>query len=110
MPSLGGWPDVPCAECGAHVSGIAWGDRCPACTQKRKARAAKLARRVALGATVLMGLYVWWRDFPPGLARVYSIIAIPVTFILVYRIAQHLAMAWLSTKQTHPENTDATSS
>lgn len=54
-----------------------------------------------------MGLYVWLQHSPPGLARVYSIIAIPVTFILVYRITQHLAMAWMSDRPEIMEKTDA---
>lgn len=107
MPSLGGWPDVPCVECGKHVSGIPWGERCPACAQQRKRRASRLASRVALGATLLMGVYIAFQPIGTGLARIYAIVAVLATYILVRRITQHLAMAWLAEQRARPETPDA---
>lgn len=67
----------------------------------------RLASRVALGATVLMGLYVWLQPIGGGLARIYAVVAVLATYILVRRITQHLAMAWLAERRSGPEKPDA---
>jgi hypothetical protein len=101
MPSLGGWPpDVPCASCGTRVAGLAWGERCPACRAGRLARANRIARRISLAATLLVGLYVLWRTPPFPLARVYGAIAVLATYLIVRRIAQRLALELLPDRST----------
>ena len=55
MLSRGGLPEVPCAKCGDRVVGLAWGDLCPRCRAERSRRASKLATRISLAATLLMG-------------------------------------------------------
>ncbi len=96
MPSLAGWPpEVPCVSCGARVAGLAWGDRCPACRAARLARANRLARRISLAATLLVGLYVFWRTPPLPLARLYGAIAVLATYIIVRQIVQRLALELL---------------
>ncbi|HZE74364.1 MAG TPA: hypothetical protein VE091_03580 [Gemmatimonadales bacterium] len=95
MPSLSGLPEVPCAKCGKRVPGLAWTELCPECRWEREARARRLSSRVALAATALMGLYLMLRlPATPGL-RLYAVIAVIATYIIVRRIASRLAMEFL---------------
>lgn len=95
MLSPSGSAEVPCAGCGARVPGLVWGDSCLDCRHRRAARASRLARRISLPATLLVALYVAFRVPPLPLARVYGLIAVLVTYIVVrkvvYRVALELA-------------------
>jgi hypothetical protein len=96
MQLSGGSPDVPCLTCGKRVFGLRWGTDCPECTARREARAGRIAGRVALAATTLMGLYVWLRvPAEPALARVYGAIGVLVTYVLTRRIVSRIAMEYL---------------
>jgi hypothetical protein len=93
----GGWPpEVPCPSCGARVRGLAWGERCPDCRAARVARANRAARRISLAATVLVALYVMLRTPALPLARTYGVIAVVVTYIVVRKIVQRVALELLS--------------
>ncbi len=56
---------------------------------------------------MLMGIYIAFQPIGTGLARIYAIVAVLATYILVRRITQHLAMAWLAERRPRPENIDA---
>jgi hypothetical protein len=90
--SRGGLPEVPCAKCGERVVGLAWGDLCPRCRAERSRRASKLAARISLAATLLMGLYVALTMPPDPMARIYGAVAVLATYIIVRRIASRVAM------------------
>ncbi len=92
MLSRGGLPEVPCARCGRRVIGLGWGELCPQCRAERSRRASRIATRISLAATVLMGLYVAFRMPPDPMARVYGAIAVLATYIIVRRIASRVAM------------------
>jgi hypothetical protein len=92
MPSLGGLPEVPCARCGERIPGLPWGDLCPRCRTERSRRASRVANRISLVATVLMGLYVVFRMPPDPMARLYGAIAVVATYIIVRRIAARVAL------------------
>ncbi|HEX2220174.1 MAG TPA: hypothetical protein VHG35_15330 [Gemmatimonadales bacterium] len=92
MLSRGGLPEVPCARCGRRVIGLGWGELCPQCRAERSRRASRIATRISLAATVLMGLYVAFRMPPDPMARVYGAVAILATYIIVRRIAGRVAM------------------
>ena len=92
MLSRGGLPEVPCASCGRRVVGLAWGDICPQCRAARARRASRIANRISLAATLLMGLYVAFRMPPEPMARIYGAIAVVATYIIVRRIASRVAM------------------
>jgi hypothetical protein len=95
MQSLGGLPEVPCARCGRRVRGLRWGDLCPDCLAERKRRASRLASRISLAAALLMAAYVVI-GFPPApMARLYGGIAVLAMYIIVRRIATHVAMEYL---------------
>jgi len=96
MLSPSGWAEVPCARCGTRVQGLPWGEVCPACRAERVQRASSLARRISLPATLLVGLYVLLRVPPLPLARVYGIIAVLVTYIVVRKVAYRVALEWYS--------------
>jgi hypothetical protein len=74
------------------VAGLPWGELCPACRAQRQRRASRLATRISLAATVLMGLYVAFRMPPDPMARLYGAIAVLATYIIVRRIAARVAM------------------
>jgi hypothetical protein len=92
MLSRGGLPEVPCASCGRRVIGLPWGDICPQCRRERSRRASRIANRISLAATVLMGLYVAFRMPHDPMARVYGAVAVLATYIIVRRIASRVAM------------------
>lgn len=92
MPSPTGWREVPCVECGAFVAGIDFGERCPACLKRRKHKAALIARRAALLATLLAAAWVMWRPPTSPMGRWYAVMAIPITYLLVRTIAVRIAM------------------
>ena len=92
MLSRGGLPEVPCAKCGERVVGLAWGDLCPRCRAERARRASKLANRISMTATLLMGLYVALTLPPDPMARIYGGVAVLATYIIVRRIAGRVAM------------------
>jgi hypothetical protein len=78
------------------MHGIRWGDLCPDCLGERLARANRLAGRAGLVATVLVALYVWLVvPANPPIGRIYGVIAILATYILVRRIVSRLAMEFL---------------
>jgi len=89
---LGGLPEVPCARCGERIAGLPWGELCPACQAERQRRASRLANRISLAATALMGLYVAFRMPPDPMARLYGAIAVLATYIIVRRIAARVAL------------------
>ena len=95
MLSRGGLPEVPCARCERRVIGLAWGDLCPQCLAERSRRASRIANRISLAATLLMGLYVAFSMPPDPLARIYGAVAVLATYIIVRRVASRVAMETL---------------
>jgi hypothetical protein len=92
MLSRGGLPEVPCAGCGRRVVGLGWGELCPQCHAERSRRASRIASRISLAATLLMGLYVAFQMPPDPMARIYGAVAVLATYIIVRRIASRVAM------------------
>ena len=92
MPSLGASPEVPCARCGRRVPGLPWGEYCPECRGQLSRRAARLGTRIALAATLLMGLYVATSMPPEPMARIYGAVAVLATYIIVRRVAARVAL------------------
>lgn len=95
MLSPSGLPEVPCARCESRVAGLAWGDLCPACRSERQRRANRLARRISLPATLLVGLYVILRLPPLPIARFYGWLAVLVTYLVVRKVVQRVALEML---------------
>lgn len=93
MPSPSAWaPEVPCARCGTRVAGLTWGERCRSCQAQRLRRANRLASRISLAATLLVGLYAMTRLPTVPSARWIGVIAVVVTYAAVRKIAQRVAM------------------
>ena len=95
MLSRGGLPEVPCARCERRVVGLAWGDLCPQCRAERSRRASRIANRISLAATLLMGVYVALTMPHDPMARSYGAIGVLATYIIVRRIASRVAMETL---------------
>lgn len=93
MPLPSAWaPEVPCARCGTRVAGLAWGERCADCQAQRRRRANRLASRISLTATLLVGFYAGYRLPPTETARIYGIIVVVITYIAVRKIVQRVAL------------------
>jgi len=92
VPSLGEPPEVPCARCGRRIAGLPWGEICPPCRIELSRRAGRIANRISLVATVLMGAYVATSMPPAPMARLYGAIAVVATYIIVRRVAGRVAM------------------
>lgn len=95
MPSPAGWRELPCVECGARTRDIDFGDRCPACRGRRQRRARLVARRWALGAAALTAAWVLMRPATSPTATGYAIAGVLAVFVLVYKIADRVAMELL---------------
>ena len=69
---------------------------CPACRTERARRANRLASRISLPATLLVGLYVAV-NLPPSLpwTRFYGLLAVVVTYIVVRKVVQRVAIEFL---------------
>ncbi len=92
MLSPSGSAEVPCARCGARVAGLPWGEVCNECRNQRMGRARRLARRISMPATLLVALYVILRVPPLPLARVYGMVAVVVTYIVVRKVVYRVAL------------------
>jgi len=96
MPSSDGFLEVPCAKCGRKGFKIQWGDLCPLCREEKSRRANRVGRWSAIGASLAVG--VWVLLSVPGnvpLARVYGMIAVVATYLIVWRIVYRIAMELL---------------
>jgi len=91
MRSFVGSPEVPCARCGRRVQGLGWGSECAVCLEQRRARASRLARRISLPATLLVGIYLWLRMPHDSSFRVYGGLTMLVTYFLVHQIVSKVA-------------------
>ena len=92
MPSPDGFLEVPCARCGRKGSKIQWGDVCPVCREEKRRKASRIGRMAAVPSTLAVGLWVLLRvpeDVP--LARIYGMVAVVATYILVRRIVSRVA-------------------
>lgn len=95
MLSPSGWAEVPCARCERRVAGLAWGDLCPDCRTERSRRANRLARRISIPATLLVGLYVILRVPALPVARFYGLLAVLTTYIVVRKVVHRVALEML---------------
>ncbi len=92
MPSLGGFPDVPCARCGKRAQ-VQWGELCPICQGEREVRAVKASRWAALAVAFVVGIYAVL-GIPPEY-KWYAAVAVAGTYLITRRIATRLAMEFL---------------
>ncbi len=96
------WPDGsshPCARCGETTAGIAVGGLCVSCASTLETRASRVGRWVALGSTLLLGVYLalTLRSVPlpwRSAARTVGAAAVVVWYLLTYRIAKRVAREW----------------
>lgn len=95
MPSPAGWAEVPCAVCGAHVRGLAWGELCADCHKARKRRANRIASLISLAGTALTAAYVSFRLPAVPNARIYAVVLVVAVYIILRRIATRVAMEFL---------------
>ena len=105
MPSRAGWPtEAPCIDCGKRTEGLLLGERCQMCLVRRERQASRVAGRIALGAAVLMAVYLFLRPLPGGTpGRVYAGVAILITYLLVRKIASVIAIQMLPDHTGTPE-------
>jgi len=77
------------------VPGLGWGELCRDCSAERSRRASQVARRIALAATLAVGIYVALVTPPLPVIRVYGVIAVLATYLLVRKIVHRIAMELL---------------
>jgi hypothetical protein len=91
-PHASAEPKVPCAECLTRVSGIAWGDLCPDCTERLRRRASSRARYISLLACLLVVWYAWLRIALRPSTRIWLAGIVVATYFLTRKIATQVAM------------------
>lgn len=92
MPSPTGWREVPCVECGEFVPDIDFGERCPDCFARRKAKANRIGRIASLTATLMVGAWTVLTLPSSPTGRWYAALSVPLTYVLVRKIAGPIAM------------------
>ena len=92
MPSHIGWREAPCVECGEYVADLDFGERCPTCFARRKARADRIGRIATLVSTLLVGAWVLITLPSSPTGRWYAALSVPLTYVLVRKIAGPIAM------------------
>lgn len=95
MLSSSGWAEVPCAKCGTRVAGLEWNAFCSECQRERKRRANRLSMIISLSATALTAAYVSFRLPASQMSRMYAIVLLVATYIIIRRIATRVAMEFL---------------
>ncbi len=95
MPLPVGWAEVPCAACGEHIPGLAWGELCADCLRARKRRANRVSSLISLAGTALTAAYVSFRLPAVPNARIYSVVLVVAVYVILRRIATRVAMEFL---------------
>jgi hypothetical protein len=72
---------------------VAWGELCPLCLGEREGKAIALSRWVALGLSILIGVYAVLR-IPPE-RRWYAAVAVAGIYLITRRIVTRLALEFL---------------
>lgn len=94
-PSHGAWGSHLCAGCGQESEGISVGGYCASCRRRRERRAARLAQRVAILATLPLALYVAWALPPVTQFRIVMLAGVLLWYLAVRRIAKRVALEWM---------------
>ncbi len=84
-----------CAQCGEPTPGIPVGGLCAGCARRLRRRAARIGRWVAMGTTVLLGLYFALRLPPDPTLRWVAAGAVLMWYVLTSIIARRVAWEWL---------------
>ena len=92
MRSPTGWREVPCVECGEFVPDIDFGERCPPCFARRQAKADRIGRIASLVSTLLVVAWTLLTLPTSPTGRWYAALSVPLTYVLVRKIAGPIAM------------------
>lgn len=87
-----GFAEVPCARCGTFTKGLQFGELCPDCLGRQRARANRLARLISLAVTVLFALYVTQRVSLTSTARLWAAAGAVLVYFSVRRIVKQIVM------------------
>ena len=93
-PSFGGLIEHECPRCGREVE-LPFGALCGTCVGEITTRARRLSRRIALGTTALLGLYILLRMPPDPTARLVGGAAIVAWYVLTRMIVTRVAREFL---------------
>jgi hypothetical protein len=77
------------------TAGIAVAGLCPACEQRVRRRASRIARWVALGTTLPLAVYVTVTLPRLPAARVVGAAGVVLWYVLTFVIAKRVATEWL---------------
>lgn len=96
-PSFGGVREHECPRCHREVD-LPLGELCAVCQREIDGRAARVARWVSLGTTVVFGVYATAVLPFDRTARMVGAAATVVWFLIVRRLAQRVAREWFLTR------------
>jgi hypothetical protein len=77
------------------VPGLAVGDLCADCTRRLRVRAGRIARRVAMGTTLPLAVYVAWTLPHERTARISAAAVVVLWYVLTSLIVKRTAWEWL---------------
>jgi hypothetical protein len=84
-----------CAKCGEPTEGIPIGGLCHQCRRRIRARAARLARWIAIGTTLPLAVYVTVTLPRTPDARIVGAAAVLIWYVLTSLIVRRVAWEWL---------------
>jgi hypothetical protein len=96
-PSFGAVRERECPRCHREVD-LPLGELCAACRGEIERRAARVARWVSLGTTLLFGLYAMAVLPIDRTARMVGAAATVAWFVIVRRVVQRVAREWFLTR------------
>jgi hypothetical protein len=86
---------VPCVQCDRREVGLAWGEYCTVCRQRRERRAARIAQRVAIGGALLLAAWLIWRTPDAFLPRLFGAASVLLLYVILRRIVGRVVVEYL---------------
>lgn len=87
-----GFAEVPCARCGTFTKGLQFGELCPDCLARQRARANRMARLISLAVTVLFAVYVTQRLTLTPTSRLWAAAGAVLVYFSVRRIVRQILL------------------
>jgi hypothetical protein len=103
IPAVGG-EKVPCVQCDRREYGLAWGDYCSVCKERRRRCAEARAQRIAIVAALLMAGYLLWRT-PADLGqRIFAGASVLLVYLIIRRVVSRMLQEYMP-KELRPPTT-----
>lgn len=101
-PLLGVLTEHGCPRCHREVE-LPLGALCRECRAEIEQRSSRLARRLALGTTLVLAIYVYLRMPHDDTAQLVGMMAIGIWYVISHRVVKRVAREWLNSSRWRRE-------